>query len=220
MPGLERDLPGFANRQFRVTPDQLDRYETYQVTYPTTSATWFGTTTVGTALTARALVLINRTADYPRNLAASVTGSADIGGTFVVNGYDFYGNVISETLTIGTTANGGTTAGTNVFAVVTSGTFNLNATSVGNGTPRLGVDTIGTTVKFGLPARIAGSADVKAITWLANGTNTTVNGGTIGALSDKHFFRGTANVAATDIYVVLYKPTYNASSDNNYQANL
>lgn len=197
-----------------VTPDEIDRFETYHVANPSTSATWFGTAAAGTASQAKSLVVINQYADYPRNLNGIVTGSAAMGGVFVVNGLDQFGAPVSETITVGTATNGGTTAGTKVFAKFTSGTFTFASDASGNGTPTLGCVTTGTLALFGLPCKIGGSTDVKSITWINNGTPTTLNGGTIGAYVSvgAHAFRGTSNVALTDRYVVTVKSTYDNSS--------
>lgn len=216
MSGLKDRFPEFAFGGYKVSPDELDRYELVYVLNPQTSATWFGTTAAGTSTEAKAMVVDNRLADFPRNLSGGVAGSSDMGGVWVVNGKSQFGETISETITIGTAANGGTTAGTKVFSSVTSGTFTF-ATAIGSGTPKLGVVTAGASVIFGLPAKVAGSADVKAITWVNNGTPTAINGGTIGAYvnSSVHGFRGTADVALTDRYMVWYKPTYDNSGKDN-----
>lgn len=223
MAGLKDNFPGVFAKDtgYGVTPDEMDMYRKYDVIFPTTSITWFGTTAAGTAGAAKAYVVINKTADYPRNVAAAVEGTADMGGVWVINGKNQFGESITETITVGTAANGGTVAGTKIFAEVLSGTCTIAATGVGNGTPKLGVDTTGTTLLFGLPDKIASTADVKAITWAKENVVTTLNGGTIGAYVDttQHGFRGTADLAGTEVYSVLYKPTYNASGQA-VQANL
>lgn len=213
---LKRHLPEVRFNAVKVTPDEMDIVRQYTVVHPSVSPTWFGTTAVGTAGQSKALVLINRIADYPRNLAGAVAGSAGLGGTWVVNGKDQFGNTIQESVTIGTATNGGTTEGTKVFAQLTSGTFNFaTASAAGNGTPRLGVGIAETTHLFGLPDKIAGTGDVKAIAWINNGTSTTVNGGTVGAYvgTANHTFKGTAAISVTDTLVVRYRSSFNSEAD-------
>jgi len=224
MPGLKQYYPDFqmpATRN-RVTPDEIDQYRNYHVVYPSTSVSWFGTAAAGTAGQAKALVVLRRNSDAVagRNLAGIVLGSSDMGGTWTVNGKDQFGVSISETITVGTAANGGTTAGTKVFAQVSSGTVTFATAALGNGTATLGVDTIGTTVLFGLPDKIASTADVKAISWTTEFTATTINGGTVGAYvqTATHSFRGTANVAGTQTYQVMYRPTLSLEASNNQAA--
>lgn len=217
MSGLKDRFPEFAFGGYKVSPDEMDRYDVYGIHNPSTSATWFGTAEAGTSTQAKTLVITNILADYPRNLAGGVAGSAAMGGTFVVNGISQFGETIQETITIGTAANGGTTAGTLVFAEVTSGTFTFTSGAVGNGTPTLGVSTVGTSVIFGLPAKIASTSDVKSITWINGTVATALNGGTISSYvnTSVHGFRGTANVTASDRFQVWYKPTYDNSGKDN-----
>ena len=122
---------------------------------------------------------------------------------------------------------GATVAGTMVFAEVTSGTFTYTEGAVGNGTCALRLDCVGTSVKFGLPFKIGGTADVKSITWTNELVPTPINGGTIGGyvgsggdFGYNNYFRGTANVAGTQTYHVVAKPTHNASGDNKPAAGL
>ncbi len=216
MSGYKEREPAFMKGvDVKITPDEIDRYEIIEVSNPSTSTSWFGTAAAGTSTQAKPLVIINQWADWPRNLLGQVAGSSDMGGSWVVNGKDQFGNTIAETITIGTATNGGTVAGTKVFALVSSGTFTFTTGDLGSGTPSLGCVTVGTSVIFGLPTKIASTADVKMITWINNGTPTTLNGGTIGAyvLTATHGFRGTATtVALTDRYVVWLYPTYDNSS--------
>lgn len=222
MPGLKRWFPDVRFDGNRVTPDEIDSYDMVQVMHPSTSATWFGTTAAGTAGQAKAYVVINKYADYPRNLAGAVAGSSDLGGTWVLNGKDQFGVSITETITVGTAANGGTTDGTKVFSSVTSGTFTFATASLGSGTPRLGAVTTGTSVLFGLPYKIASVDDIKFITWINNGTPTTLNGGTVQSSTyvdtTAHAFRGSATVALTDRYVVWMKSSFNNENGVNLAA--
>lgn len=224
MSGAGERFPEFQQALLQVTPNELDRYERINTGVLSVSATWVGTAAGGTSTQAKALVLINTLLDYPRNLLYSHVGTNDNGGTWVVNGFDQFGQPVTETVGNGTVAAGTpawAVAGTKIFAKVTSGTFTTATGAVGAGSPRLGVavGTAGTTIfKLGLLTKIAGSTDVKAITWIKENVPTTLNGGTIGAYVDatNHAFTGSAIMAGTEAYVVLLKPTFS----NLHKANL
>jgi len=214
---LKKHDPGVALSGVKVSPDEIDRYEVYTIVNPSISATWFGTTAVAGTAASSALVLISEVADYPRNLLGAVAGSAaGLGGTWVVNGKDQFGNTISEELAITGASNGGTQAGTKVFAQVNSGTFNFG-TAVGSGTTKLGVDITGTTTLFGLPTKIGGTTDVKLLTTTDGTGAAAVNGGTIAAFVDsvQHAIKAPADVVGTRSYCVWFKPTYDASNEKD-----
>ncbi len=216
MSGFAERFPEFQAPGLQGTPNELDRYERINTGILSISATWVGTAAGGTAGVAKPLVLINTLLDYPRNLLYSVVGTNDIGGTWTANGQDQFGQNITETVTNGTVAAGTpawAVAGTKIFAKVTSGTFTAKSDTVGLGSARLGVaiGTAGTTIfKLGLLTKIAGSTDVKAITWTTQNVTTTLGGGTIGAYVDvtNHAFTGTSIMAGTESYQVLLKPTF------------
>ena len=217
-------LPGTGFSNMEATPDELDRYEHINTGILSVSATWVGTAAGGTSTESKALVLINRLLDHPRNLLYSQVGTADAGGSWTINGIDQFGQVIRETVGSGTAAAGTpawAVAGTKIFMAVTSGTFTTATGQVGLGSPRIGVavGTAGTTAfKLGLLTKIAGTADVKMITWIKENVATTLGGGTIGAYVDatNHAFTGTAIMAGTEAYKVLLKPTWdNASQSAN-----
>jgi hypothetical protein len=224
MSGLKEHQYEFVQAGGQVTPNEIDRYERINTGILSISATWVGTAAGGTATVAKPLVLINTLLDYPRNLLYSTVGTNDIGGTFVTNGFDQFGQPVTETVTNGTVAAGTPAfgiAGTVIFAKVTSGTFTATSTSVGLGSARWGVavGTAGTTAfKLGLLNKIAGSTDVKAITWTTQNVTTTLGGGTIGAYVDatNHAFTGTSIMAGTESYQVLLKSTF----DNGGKPNL
>ena len=48
MSGIKTEVTSVRFNKNRVTPDEMDRYETYVVTNPTSSATWVGTAAGGT----------------------------------------------------------------------------------------------------------------------------------------------------------------------------
>ena len=172
----------FALKEYAVTPDEIDKYEVYNISFPMWTDQWaVGTALVAGTSTDRALIFNTILADYPRNLEGVLLGThGNMEGTFIVNGYDQFGSAITENLVITKAANGGTTAGTKVFASFRTGTF-VCGTFVGNGTVKLGYGTSGTTCQFGLPVKINGTADVVKYSWNVGTGAINVNGGTIGA---------------------------------------
>jgi hypothetical protein len=216
--GLKQREPGMgAYSELRVTPDEIDRYERINTGVLSVSATWFGTASAGTSTQAKAYVIINKYADYPRNALYAVAGSSDMGGTWTVNGRDQFGAAATETVVIGTAANGGTTAGTKIWRNIDSGTFTFTSGDLGSGTPKVGV-AIGTAAgqafKLGLLTKIGGTTDVLSIGWSSSNVQTTVNGGTVGALVDatNHAFSGSAVMGGTESYTVLIRPTFDNAS--------
>lgn len=221
-----RDLAFTAASGYKVTPDEIDRYERYDIIFPSTDGT-LATAAAGTSTQAKTLVVVNACVDYPRNLEFGVAGSSDMGGTWVVNGKDQFGETISETVTIGTAANGGTTVGTMIFAQITSGTYTFTSGAIGSGTPKVKCSSAEGTTMFGLPFRIGGTADVKSITWVNNFVVKAINGGTIGAYVGtggfngyKNYIKGTASLGSADVYHVVARPTYNADSDTRPQSGM
>ena len=212
---LKRAEPGlrFALSEFAVTPDEIDRYEVYTVAFPSwgEDQEYLGTTAVTGTSTAAAIVFDNILLDYPRNLEVVHLGThAAMNGTFVINGYDQFGNAITESLAIANAANGGTTAGTKVFSSVKSGTF-TPGTAVGNGTTKISVGTTGTTALFGLPFKIGAATDIKKISWNVGTGAILVGGGTIAAFvnTTAHAIKAVKDVVGTTIMQVWAKPTYN-----------
>lgn len=207
-PGLRFDLTSNA-----VTPDEMDAYTVYTLANPATLGVnqWFGTFPVGGTSSLGTMVIVNAIPDYPRNVEFSVTGTgAGMAGTVQLYGKDQFGSPINETIAIGTAANGGTTAGTRVFAQVTVGTINFG-TAVGNGTARVGLGTAGTSTIFGLPVKIAGTGDVRLIGFVAGTGAITVNGGTIGTavVTGVHGIRLLGTLSGTQTINVWVKSTYN-----------
>ena len=180
MAGFKRSQPGLRfNAGEKVTADEQDVYEVYNISSPGTAASWFGTCAAGGTSAVTALGVANRYPDYPRNMNYILVGTgAGMAGTFVTNGYDQFGSPISETVAIATAANGGTVVGTAIFGRFDSGTISFG-TAVGNGTVRLGF-VPGTACLFGLPVKIAGTTDI-ALASMTNGTGAiSWNGGTVG----------------------------------------
>lgn len=218
------ELPGFTTAGASVQQKDIDQYDTISIDSPSVSNTWIGTAAGGTNAQAKALVLINAVCDYPRNLLYSVVGTNDVGGSWTVNGFDQFGSAVTETAGFGTSAAGtpaGSVYGTAVFAKVTNGSFTFAAGSAGNGSAQIGFGTNSNGSAqsnwFGLLAKLGGTSDVKTITWITTNTVTTLNKGTAlgtlvgyqgnGSLPNSAF-QGTAGVAITDHYKVIFKPTF------------
>lgn len=217
----------------QVTPDEIDQYQTHIVLHPGTAANAIGTAAAGTQTASSAFVITNLRPDYARNLLVTVSGSADIGGSATINGFDQFGNRITETIGFGTSVSPGTAAsGTKIFGQVTSGTWTFAASAgQGSGTPVLGyaigaANAQGTALGylFGLPTKIASVNDVKRITWDNNTTTTALLGGTVGTSTlvkvTQHAFRGTAVLALTAAYIVTLKSTWDNSGQSGKLAGL
>lgn len=213
-------LPGFQVGQ-KAQQSDLDQYLYINTGILSISATWVGTAAGGTAGEQKALVKINAITDYPRNLLYSVVGTNDFGGTWTINGFNQFGEGITESVGSGTVAAGTPAfaiAGTAIFATVTSGTF--TGAGVGAGSARIGV-AVGTAAtaafKLGLLTKIQSTADVKMLTWVKENVVTTLNGGTIGSFIDttNHAFSGSAIMAGTEAYKILVRTTYSNLGKTN-----
>jgi len=216
MPGLKKHFPEFQFSGAQVSPGEIDRYEQYCIIKPSASDSYVGTVDPGTV--AGTFVLDNTRLDYPRNLLVSITGPAGgVGGTVTITGKDQFGVTQTETISVASANGGGTTAGSNVYAEVSLGTYDPNGGD-NQSTAKLGV-AIGTaaddtTAKLGLPAKIGGTADVKAVTWIDNGTAKEEGAASI-ADTTFHAIKPAQAIAAADDYIVLFKPTYDAASEAN-----
>lgn len=181
MAGFKRSQPGLRFAGEKITQDEEDQYLIYSISQPGTANIWFGTAPIGGTSSLGTVVVINRYADYPRNLNYILVGTgAGMAGTFTAVGFDQFGNKVSEVVPTGTASNGGTVVGTQIFAQFTAGTVNFG-TAVGNGTTQIGL-VPGTGCLFGLPVPIAGSNDVVFASMVAGTGAISLNGGTIGAL--------------------------------------
>lgn len=223
MSGLEEigELPGFIpGYGAQVAQRDLDQYTDLGIDSPSVSASWFGTANGGTAASAVAITLLNQNADWPRNIYYNLSGvsGGTFGGTFVANLIDQFGVPVTESVYV----NGTTTAGVYGTAIAMkflSGSFTSQGSSGGSaGTAQIGFGTASNGSAqsnwFGLLTKIAGTADIKTITWVSTNTATTLNKGTnLGTLvnTSTHSFQGTSGVAVTDHYKVIMKSTY----DNN-----
>lgn len=217
-------LPGIRFSGMLATPDEIDRYEVYDVVNPTTQNSWIGTaaSTAGGGL-ALTFGFLSKIADYPRNIrVVATTGSGTaISGTVTVVGKNQFNVLGTEVITpLGTTTAVG--VGTSVFAQITSVSV-AQATITGDvGTFSVGLGTGGTTTLFGLPFKLGSTADVSLYRWQSNGTSVAVNKGTIGAFVDTttHSIKAATDIGGTSGLQVWVKPTYNAENDANPMASL
>lgn len=207
-----------GGNEFKVSPDEQDRYEIYTVINPAgptgIASTWFGTWAVAGTSAVGNLVIINAIADYPRNLEFAIAGSAaGMTGTAVIVGKDQFGNSITESLTFAGAANGGTVVGTKVFDQVTSGVLTFG-TAVGNGTARLGVDVAGTTALFGLPVKIGAASDVVRVNFTAGTGALNINGGTIATYVNTamHAIKAPKPIVGTTSIQAWVKSSYSAEA--------
>ncbi len=206
-----------------ASPRNLDMYQVAEIANPSVSTSWFGTVSGGTAInTLTAIVLTNAVTDYPRNAFYTVIGvaSGTFGGTFIANWYDQFGSQVQEKVVVAAAAPAVGVYGTAIVAKFISGSFVTNAASGGStGTAQIGFGTLSNGSAqsnwFGLLAKIGGTADVKILRWVNNGTPTTLNKGTsFGSLisTTQHAFQGTSGVAVTDQLFAFFKPTFDSRS--------
>ena len=211
-----------ALSEYAVTPDEMDQYNVYTVINPEWGGNqaFLGTAAITGTSTAKALVFDNILLDYPRNLEVVHLGThAHMNGTFVINGYDQFGNAITENFAIADASNGGTTAGTKVFSSVKSGTF-TPGTAVGNGTTKVGVGTSGSTALFGLPIRLGGTTDVVSMNFTAGTGAVAIAGGTIAAFVNQTMsaIYSPFDLVGTTTIQVWTKSTFNGEGTS--QANM
>lgn len=198
----------------QITSGEMDRYAFPNVDTPSVDTAWYAAGTVaGTAVTA--LALKNQLADWPRNVAYCFTGGTS-GGTITANLIDQFGVAVTESVSLGSIAGGGTVYGTAIAAKFISGTVNPNTSTTGTYTIGNGTASNGSAQSnwFGFMTKINAISDVKNIRWSNNGTVVGLNKGTsIGTLVNlnTHSFQGTSGVAITDTYTVTLKPMF----DNN-----
>lgn len=210
--GLGGPLHPGDGRQLIVA--ELDEYYNTQLQNPAINTAWFAAgTTAGT--TAIPLVQTNLWGDYPRNAYYNFTGGTT-GGTFVGNFVDQFGVAFTETVSQGSTGANASVYGTGIAAKYISGSFFPNTSVAGTYTIGYGTASNGSAQSnwFGLLTKVGGSADLKWLRWVNNGTATALNKGTaLGTLinTTTHSFQGTAGVTATDTYDIWLKPSF----DNN-----
>ena len=222
MSGLGERFPDVQTGGVQATPNELDRYEVYQIMGPMMGTFLWGTAE-GTSTQSPTMAFAQVLPDYPRNVTVTIVGPSGsiTGGTWVLTGKDQFGNAQTETFAVGTAVNGGTAVGTKVFATFTSCAGTLGTSDAGVGTSNLFPSSTGTTALFGLPTKIAGTADVKLITMGSTGVAKAVNGGTIGAFIDVATSSikapNTITTPAADLtwIQVWYKPTWNNTQKTN-----
>jgi hypothetical protein len=216
MPGLKRHLPDIRFSGNKVSPDEIDMYQTYNILHPSVSASALGTVN-GTAGSGGIAPVVSEL-DYPRNVLYSITGS-DLGGTLVVNGQNQFGGTQTETLSVAAAAGGGTVAGTKVFATLGTMTFTKDGEA---GTQVVGYAIAAEEAKFGLPNKVGGTGDIKRAVWIdADVTKVMTREGTASpaVVLDTVNHGVTVNVsggiAAADSFVVTYVPSYNSENEAN-----
>jgi len=225
MPGIKQWHPDFAFSGAKVAPSEIDTVKQYIIVFPQIGTAACGTCVGGGTSASGAFVFVGGpAADYPRSLELNLAGThGSTFGSAIVNGKDQFGNVITETIAVATGAGagtgGGTVAGTKVFAQVITGT-GYHGTHPGASTMTLGWGTTGTTALFGLPDKIAGTADVISMACTTGQAGSSVVGGTIGALvnTTMHAICASQNVTGSMVISVLYKPTYDKPGEANAQA--
>lgn len=205
----------------QVSQSEIDQYYNVQIQNPSVSTSWFGTANGGTAAATQALTQTNLNSDYPRNAFYTVLGvaSGTFGGTFVANWIDQFGSAVTETVVVANAAPAVGIFGTAIVQKFISGSFTSGGASGGSaGTAQIGYGTTenGSAQSnwFGLLTKVGGTADLKWVRWINNGTATTLNKGTnIGTLinTTTHSFQGTSGVAITDTLDAFLKPSF----DNN-----
>jgi hypothetical protein len=195
---------------YRVSPDEMDMVRQYIILNPSVSATYVGTSISASPV---AITAIANRLDYPRNLLLSVTGVAGgMGGTAVINGKDQFGNIITESIGFGSAAGGGTVAGTKVFATYTDGTFTpqgLGGTALATVNLGVAIGTSSTSPIFGLPDKLGGTSDIKAVTWIDADTAKQHGAASHADVANSAVrIEVAGGIAAADSFVVTYKPTF------------
>lgn len=222
MSGLGERLPEVQTGGVQATPNELDRYEVYQVLGPMMGTFSWGTAE-GTSTQSPTAAFTQVIPDYPRNVEIKILPASGsiTGGTWLLTGRDQFGNVQTETFAIGTAVNGGTAVGTKIFAKFTSLVGTLGTSDAGVGTTTMYPASTGTTALFGLPSKLGGTSDVKLITFGSAGVAKAVNGGTIGGFVNVDVSAikapNTITTPAGNLtwIQVWYKPTWSNLHKNN-----
>lgn len=206
--GLKKHYPDIGFGLTRVKQSDIDEYYQYCIMKPAVGTADIVGVTVGTSLIGT--VAINYP-DYPRSLLvgwADASGTTFV-GTAVITGSNQFGKNISETF-VNTT--GGTTnvQGTKVYAYVGTLTLSHAAGAAGDSVT-VGYGIAAGTAKFGLPNKVAGSADVRRVTWVDNGSTKQ---GTATIDHANHAFLPKNAVSATDDYVVTMRANYVTDDDH------
>lgn len=216
MSGLGEQFPGFQKGAGGAAiPSDIDRYEVYHIVGPQMGTFAWGTA-VGTSTQSPTIVFDTAMADYPRNVEVKILPASGsiTGGTVTITGKNQFGVTFSETFAVGTAVNGGTAVGSKIFATFATAVGTLGVSDAGNCTVTVYPASTGTTALFGLPTKIAGSTDVKLMSFGSTGVAKAVNGGTIGAFVDTtvHAIKAPNTIttpAANATWInVWYKSTY------------
>lgn len=172
---LKRHYPDFAWSGNKVQPNEIDRYEVYSLSFAAPVISWFGTAIGDGTAGDKDLTLVNKLAPYPTSVEARFVGAAGTTkGTATITGKDQFGVTISETLSVAS-GSAGTAVGTKVFMEISAGSAELGTAA---GSCVVCPGTAGTTTLLGLPIKIAGSTDLKLLTWSHGDTQTSAGGAT------------------------------------------
>jgi len=142
--------------------------------------------------------------DYPRNLLYTVTddsGSATT-ATFVVVGYDQFGEKVTETTTVTYAA---AVSGSQIFSEIVSIATTGTSGQAASDTADVGVSIEADVASFGLPDKIGKVADVQALTLVNNGVVEMQNIDSTSVVVARHCYRPEQTVEIIDDYVIRYK---------------
>lgn len=172
---LKRHYPDFAWSGNKVQPNEIDRYEVYSTSFRAPVISWFGTALGDGTAGDKDLTIVNKLAPYPTSVEARFVGaSGTTKGTLTVTGKDQFGVTINETFSLAS-GSAGTVEGTKVFMEISAGSAELGTAS---GSVVVAAGTSGTTTLLGLPIKIAGSTDLKLLTWSLGDVQTSAGGAT------------------------------------------
>ena len=195
------------DKKAEISPAKLDRYEQYCVIKPSAAADWFVANEDVSGGDVAAATIANERADYPRNLLLTTTenSGSDLAVSALVTGKDQFGAPVSET--IATTGGTGATAGSKIFATVTSVVLTVTNGAASDVVSLGYVITNSNTAKIGLPAKLGAYTDVKAVTWIDAGTAKMEAIVTGDIDTTYHAYQPNQDIDAGDDYIILFKPT-------------
>lgn len=189
----------------RIFPSKLDMYQQYVVMKPSVSATWFVNVADISGGDVASATIANARADYPRNVLLTLVDASgsNLNCVATVIGKDFFGQTISETLTV--TGPALTAAGSKIFSSVTSVALDVTNNAASD-TASLGyVVTNAMSAKIGLPTVLGAYTDIKAVTWVDNGT-VKMEAIASGDVDMSYFaYQPNQDLAAADDYLIIYK---------------
>ena len=195
------------DKNAKISPAKLDRYEQYCVIKPSESATWFVNEEDISGGDVAEATVANERADYPRNLLLTTTenSGSDLAVSAAITGEDQFGAPITET--IATTGGTGTAAGSKIFAKVTAVALTVTNGAASDVCSLGYVIAASDTAKIGLPAKIGAYTDIKAVTQIDNGTAKMEETVTGDVDTTYHAYMPNSDIVAEDDYVILFRPT-------------